>query len=113
MITALNNESQREGTDLIVRSGSASLTVPKIESATNPGAHTTCEMTLGSTVTLSAVLGAYLDHGAFSGGANVTITCPPAEAAPVAVSPAQETAPAPSVAVAPARAIVVAPNFTG
>src|SRR3954452_11017094 len=46
-ITVLNNDSHREGTDLIVRSGTAALTLHNVESATNPGTHTEGQTTLG------------------------------------------------------------------
>ena len=71
-ITRSTKASAREPT--LSSSNTESLTLRNVESATNPGVHIDGQLTLGDQVTLSVVLGAYLDHGAFSGGATVVVT---------------------------------------
>ena len=112
--SGLNDEADVEGTDLVLRSTTESLTLHNVESATNPGVHIDGQMTLTDKLTLSVILGAYLDHGAFSGGAAVVVTCPaPPVEVPIVVSPAP--LPPPPVAAVPVAPVPVAvtPQFTG
>jgi hypothetical protein len=98
-----NNESTREGTDLILQSGTSSMVAENVEHDTDPQTYVG-QLTLGTTITVSVRLG---PEGEFSGGADVVeTTCPvtPPATPPVSVEPATTAAAAP---------VLVAPSFTG
>lgn len=92
-ITASNNESIREGSDLIVTSDGSTVTLPNVEATPNIDIHTTATLVLGTTLVVSVRLG---PEGAFSGGGAVVLTCTP----PVPVAP-------------PAPVVEAPPHFTG
>ena len=105
VLTRENNESVREGTDLIIESGTTSMVAENVEHDTAPESFTGT-LTLGPTITVSVRLG---PEGAYSGGADVVVpTCPATPAAPV--TPVQvETA----TQNAPPTPVLTSPNFTG
>lgn len=106
VLTRNNNESTREGTDLILESGSTSMVAENVEHDTAPETFVG-HLTLGTTVTVSVRLG---PEGEYSGGADVVETncpvTPPATPAqpPVQVETATQAAPPP---------VLTSPNFTG
>ena len=104
VLVSTNNESTREGSDLILQSGSSSMLASNVEHDT--AAHTFVDrLTLGTTITVSVRLG---PEGEYSGGSTVETTCPLTEAI---TTPA---APEPGVAGATAPTPVpVRPVFTG
>ncbi len=104
VLTRENNESTREGTDLILESGTSSMVAENVEHDTGP--HTfTGNLTLGSTITVSVRLG---PEGAYSGGADVV------EADCAATGPPATEPPVPAGATTTrAEPVLVAPTFTG
>jgi hypothetical protein len=108
VLVSTNNESTREGSDLILRSGNSSMVAPNVEHDTTP--HTFVDsLTLGPTITVSVRFG---PEGMYSGGSDVETTCPTTQAitTPAAAEPAVEAASAPAAAPAP---VPVRPVFTG
>jgi hypothetical protein len=105
-----NNESVREGTDLIIESGTSSMVAENVEHDTAPLTFTGT-LTLGTTITVSVRLG---PEGQYSGGADVVeATCPDTPVPPVTPTP-----PTPPTQVAPgtttaATPLLVSPAFTG
>ena len=73
VLTRNNNESTREGSDLILESGTTSMVAENVEHDTAPEAFVG-HLTLGTTITVSVRLG---PEGEYSGGADVVeTTCP-------------------------------------
>jgi hypothetical protein len=98
-----NNESTREGTDLILQSGTSSMVAENVEHDTEPQTYVG-RLTLGTTITVSVRLG---PEGVFSGGSDVVqTTCPvtPPTTPPVTVEATTTQATPP---------VLVAPAFTG
>jgi hypothetical protein len=104
VLVSTNNDSTREGSDLILQSGSSSMVAPNVEHDTT--SHTFIDrLTLASTITVSVRFG---PEGKYSGGSDVETTCPATQAitTPPAVEPAVEGAGA-------AAPVPVRPVFTG
>ena len=104
-LTKENNESIREGSDLILESGTSSMVAENVEHDTAPKTFTGT-LTLGTTITVSVRLG---PEGEYSGGADVVETTCPAPPAPP-VNPVTEVAGATQAAATP---VLVSPAFTG
>ena len=101
VLTTSNNESIREGTDIIVASGTTSLVAENVEHDT-ASERVVGRLTLGTTITVSVRLG---PEGLFSGGADVAdVTCPIAQ--DETVTREETVTPAPP-------AVVTSPTFTG
>ena len=105
VLTRENNESVREGTDLIIESGTSSMVAENVEHDTAPLTFTGT-LTLATTITVSVRLG---PEGAYSGGSDVvTPTCPvtppPPVTPPIQVSTGTQNAAPP---------VVTSPAFTG
>ncbi len=108
VLVSANNESTREGSDLIVQSGSSSMVAPNVEHDTL--SHSFVDhLTLGTTITVSVRFG---PEGVYSGASDVEMNCPTTEAVttPPAPEPAVEATSAPAAAPAP---VPVRPVFTG
>ena len=105
VLVSTNNESTREGSDLIVQSGTSSMVAENVEHSTAPLTFTST-LTLGTTITVSVRLG---PEGQYSGGSNVESNCP--LTAPVA-EPAVAVASEPAGVTAPVP-VPVRPVFTG
>ena len=104
VLVSTNNESTREGSDLIVQSGSSSMVGSNVEHDAAP--HTFVDrLTLGTTISVSVRFG---PEGVYSGGSNVETTCPQTEA----ITTPQQPEPTVAGAVAPAP-VPVRPVFTG
>ena len=99
-----NNDSVREGTDLILESGTSSMVAENVEHDTAPQTFTGT-LTLGTTITVSVRLG---PEGEYSGGSDVVQpTCP---VTPPHVTPPTEVSAGTQTAATP---VLVSPAFTG
>jgi hypothetical protein len=105
VLVATNNESTREGSDLILESGTSSMVAENVEHDTAP-LTVTGTLTLGTTITVSVRLG---PEGEYSGGSDVETICP--LTAPV-TEPGVAVASQPAGATAPVP-VPVRPVFTG
>jgi hypothetical protein len=107
VLVTTNNESTREGSDLILQSGSSSL-ASNVEHDTAPQTFVG-RLTLGTTITVSVRFG---PEGMYSGGSDVETNCPLTEVitTPAAPEPAVEAAAEPAGAAVP---VPVRPVFTG
>jgi hypothetical protein len=118
-----NNDSVREGTDLLVSSNGVTLTVANVEQAVGDAAPAILgDVTLGETISLSLRFG---PEGSASVGATVVVDCPdvppttlpPTTTLAPTVSPATATV-SPAATVAPSRpsvagVVLTQPRFTG
>ena len=124
-VTTMNNVSTHPQSDVLVDSDGTQVTAADVEAV--PGASTTATgtLTLGSTVTVSVMLG---PDGAFSGGGTVDLVCSAVE--PTSTEPTSTTTPSTTSTTEPAGAlgaevtaqpapaavlgaVEVAPGFTG
>ena len=104
VLVSTNNESTREGTDLILQSGSSSMLASNVEHDTEP--HTFADrLTLGTTITVSVRFG---PEGMYSGSSDVETNCPLPEA--ITAPPAVESE---TVGASAPVAVPVRPVFTG
>jgi hypothetical protein len=114
-----NNDSVREGTEIVIASSGASVTAPEVEAQAGDAPPAVLgNLVLGSTVTGSVVFG---PEGQASVAATIIIDCPDVPTtttttttttAPPQVSPAQ-VSPAQASNVSVAGVVVVSPRFTG
>jgi hypothetical protein len=119
-----NNDSVREGTDVLVSSNNATLTVANVEHSTGDAAADAGSLVLGDTVTISLRFG---PEGSISVGATVIVACP--DVATTTLPPTTSVVPgvvvspgaaagSPATAVTPTRpsvagVVVSQPRFTG
>jgi hypothetical protein len=112
-LTSINNESEREGSDLILSSGTSAIELLNVEANAGESLTETGLLTLGTTLDLSVRLG---PTGDFSGGGGAGfVLCP---GPPTTTTTTTTTQPPPDVGgvvVTPAAATprVVSPRFTG
>jgi hypothetical protein len=108
VLVSTNNESTREGSDLILQSGSSSMFASDVEHDAAPQTFVG-RLTLGTTITVSVRFG---PEGMYSGGSDVETSCPTTQVitTPAAPEPAVEAASEPAGAAAP---VPVRPVFTG
>lgn len=71
-ITATNNQSVHPNTDIVVSSGTSTVTAPDVEHDADGIIHAAGSLTLGETVTVAVRLGA---DGVFSGGMTAMFAC--------------------------------------
>jgi hypothetical protein len=113
-ITDRNNESVRQGTDIVVSSGGASLTAEDVEAVAGPTPPVVLgELTLGAIVTVSVRFG---PEGQASVAATITFECRSTSTTPApspTVLPATGVQQARSSPVAVGDVSVAQPSFTG
>jgi hypothetical protein len=106
-LTKENNQSVREGSDLILQSGTSTMVAENVEHETGPATFTGT-LTLGTTITVSVRLGPEVEY---SGGSDVVEATCAASVPPVTPTPPIEVASGTTQTVA--TPVLVAPAFTG
>ena len=106
-LTKENNQSVREGSDLILQSGTSTMVAENVEHEPGPATFTGT-LTLGTTITVSVRLG---PEGEYSGGADVVDTTCAASVPPVTPNPPTEVASGTTQTAA--TPVLVSPAFTG
>jgi hypothetical protein len=105
-----NNDSVREGTDIVVASSGGSLTAANVEAVAGDEPPAVLgSIVLGSTVTGSVVFG---PQGAASASATIMIDCPDVPTTTTTTTPT-EVSPTEASNVQVAGVVVVSPTFTG